>query len=462
MQRGIVMIAMGDEYERLAANTLAVSLKNIKTPVTVIFNREDPVGNWFALKINKIVVECETDNNREIKTQLYKYSPYGKTLYVDVDAVFQKEGIETIFDLLNGFDFIFQKHSEWKPGKRYYALYKWCMKKLKVDQPLSVYIGGFFVFRKGREAERFFDLWHSNWKYCGYERDMPALACALKTGNFCYRVVQRDLHGYFSFGINHPAIVVHRVKYDDLTAKFNIPAHQQNKLYSPDHWKMVFFDEADDRVMSDPWVIDKFDKRKRTLEVELYIQAFLIELKNGGLSFLDIAAGPGELMLAAIRYGCTALGIEATTGMLNRREDLLYERYSVLCHIADNLNIIYADFNTVMADSKRYLDGKKFDVINCKHAINFILNDCFDFILTDGVYKNKGSWRIDEQTGKRFYALFSVISSILNLRGVFLISALKSVNSVEYSVLLKKAAAGNGFSLVLEKDSLIHKFCKMG
>ena len=99
MTQGIVIIAMGDEYEKLAAYTMAISSYYVKVPIAVLTNVKYRHEKWKdAQNIEFIYVDISTDSNREVKNQLYKYSPFGETIYLDCDSVITRYGIESVFD----------------------------------------------------------------------------------------------------------------------------------------------------------------------------------------------------------------------------------------------------------------------------------------------------------------------------------------------------------------------------
>jgi hypothetical protein len=197
--------------------------------------------------INFIYIDAPTDSNRDIKSQLYKYTPYEKTLYIDCDAIITRLGIEAIFDYLtDDNNFVFQHHALWVDGIQYYRLYRDTAKTLKVSLPLRVCLGGFWAFKKTPKAEGFFDLWNQYWKEMGSGRDMPALACAIKNSGISYSLVYRKEHKFFSFGITDDVIVVHRSRANDLYNYYGVPIYQQNKAFDVGHrayWDMVNFND---------------------------------------------------------------------------------------------------------------------------------------------------------------------------------------------------------------------------
>ena len=248
MGRGIVYIAFGEEYDRLASHTVILSKKNTRLPITVITNLKERNSKWDECRdINFVYLDAPTDSNRDIKTQLYKYTPYDETLYIDCDSVIWKPGIEGVFPLLAKHDVLLQRFYSWTEGRKYYRLYRDSLKSLEIQLPVTIYIGGFWAFRKNESSIKFFDLWNQYWKRFGSGRDMPALACAVKNSEIKHFDASPNDYKFFSFGINKDMIVVHRVNSDDLLKHFGIPRYKQNKPFdqgTKGAWKMIHYDEV--------------------------------------------------------------------------------------------------------------------------------------------------------------------------------------------------------------------------
>jgi len=464
LSRGICIIAFGEEYDRLAAQTVALSLSNIKIPITVLTNlkQRDPAwpGSW---KLNFIYLDIPTNDNRGIKNQLYKYTPYDETLYVDCDAVICRPGIEEIFNRFGNNNFVFQQHTIWNEGKRYYRIYRDAAHALGVTLPLRVCIGGFWAFRKSVEAAGFFDLWNKNWRTLGAGRDMPALACSLAKSNINYSIITKA-DEFFSFGIKGNAIVAHRMRADDLTTRFDIAMHIQNKEFDKgngSNWDMVFFDDESNAIINDSWIQQKFVRKARLNEMRKYIEAYLPEIKRGGMSVFDIATGPGEFLELANAAGCISLGIEAAEKMEGGSGRTIYQKYGLIKHKEKGLNVIYVDMNDVLKNGYPRIDEKTFDIINCQHAINAIARGCFNYKREEGPYKNNGEWIFGEPFNLFFARFFVWCNKHLNKNGVIMIAALTALNKGEYSLNIIKIGVAHGFRMEICDHDLNHKFRKV-
>jgi hypothetical protein len=450
MTRGICYIAFGEEYDKLAAHTVAYSARFVSCGITVISNLKNRCSAWEDVPhVNFIYLDMPTDENRRAKIELYKYTPYDETIYLDVDAVVQRTGIEAAFSGLSDSDIVFQHHSLWSEGKKYYRIYRETARKFGLGLPLRVRLGGFWAFRKSQETIMFFEQWLDNWIATGFGRDMPAMCCAIKQTGIRHWLLYKKVDKLFSFGDCPDCVVVHRVGRDDLN-RFGIEAHKQNKPFDAgrrENWDMVYFNESDDLIENDPWIKKKFDRVKRISENNKYISDYLPEIQRGGLRVLDIATGPGEFMELATAAGCSCLGVEITAPAAGNHNADKYLRFSRLKHLEKNLNVLYADINEIMLTGDETIDSQKWDVINCKHAINFFSAGGFDFKMVDGTYKNTGSWVFGSDLDAWFKRFLSWSLGHLSPGGILMIGALLSENLSTFSVWFQHLAKSSGFTV---------------
>jgi hypothetical protein len=460
--RGIVFIAFGQEYDKLAAHTVAKSRQFISVPITVLTNIENRHPKWKDVPdVNFIFLDMPTSENRAVKTQIYKYTPYDETLYVDCDSVFIKAGIERVFDHLKESDVVLQHCSLWLDGKKYYRIYRDAAVKFGISLPLRVYMGGFWAFRKTPETIKFFDLWNEYWKTLGAGRDMPALACAVLKSRIPHDIVFKNDHKFFSYGITDEAIIVHGVRLDDLNKHYGIPIHHQYKEFDRGNahlWKMVYFDEESDAIENDPWIQKKFERKSRIQEMQKYIDTYLPEIKSGGLSVFDIATGPGEFLELANKTGCKSLGIEATEKMNGESCRTIYQKYGLIKHKEKDLDVVYEDMNNVLKNGHPRINGKTFDIINCQHAINAIASGCFNYRREEGPYKNNGEWILDDRFDAFFNGFFSWCKAHLKDNGILVIAALQSENKAAYCARIKDIARKNTFCVEKEELELNLRF----
>lgn len=305
MSRGIVYIAFGPEYERLAGETISRSLPFIgNLPVCLLINNRRPLAGTLELEekgVSVVFIDAPTDRNRDVKTRLFNYSPFDETLYIDTDSVVRKPGIEKIFDFLHGNDAVFQLHKTWRKNEKYYDLYRRALSMFGCIQPLRIFIGGFFAFKKTEKTGLFFSRWNEYWKRFGSGRDMPPLACAMQKSGLECACITRQNDRIFSFGVNEDCIVVHRVKRNDLETKFGISAHRQNKPFDRRaDWALVYSESEQKKPESNGIMTtekvngDIFRIRGGRLECD-------INLKKGGtISRVSLAGNDCSLY----RQGC--------------------------------------------------------------------------------------------------------------------------------------------------------------
>ena len=177
---GLLYVAFGEKFDQMAAKTIAYSQKFTDLPMTVLTNIKNRCEGWKKTKgINFIEINDVTTNNRNYKTTMINYSPYDKTIYMDVDSVIQQKGIEKAFDRLNGNDLMLNIYGQWV-GKVPLSYYRVAMHRLGVTIPIIIYYGAFIAFSKTDMARKFFAAWNKNWKKSGIKREMPSLACTVK------------------------------------------------------------------------------------------------------------------------------------------------------------------------------------------------------------------------------------------------------------------------------------------
>lgn len=472
---GIVCIAFGEDYDNVAAQTLAMSRKYIYCPITVLTNVKKRSPLWKGVRnISFVELDIPTDENRRVKIELYKYSPYDETIYIDCDAVIKKPGIEKLFDKLSGVDIVFQRHRVWTEDKKYFRIYRDTAKLLGATLPLVVLVGGFWAFRKGETIEKLSRQWLENWEKTGCGRDMPALACAIQKTGIMYSTISRD-DGFFSLNINDKAIAVHRKRNSDMI-RLGIRGYKPNKPFDNNFqkdWQLVYFNDGNDAIMSHSWVLKNYENKRREEHIQNYVNRYLPEISNGNLNVLDIAAGPGEVMEAANHAGCASLGIEIDAPTKDKENERVRIEYIKLKHAQKKLDIIYDDFNNILENGHARINGNKYDIINCKDAINTIAGvdgplslcskkpeDRLFEIKRDnfGLYHNDGAWRFGEKYNAFFNRFFLWCKNHINTGGVLVVSAQLAKNYRENSDNMIRIANNSRFKLDKCVNHLCHRF----
>ncbi len=181
--RGIVYVAFGTEYDKVAAYTACYSRQFTKMPFYVLTNLKERCPQWSHVDNVQFCYIKEADsNNRSVKTLLLDYSPYEETIYLDVDAVIRRKGIEQLFDYLASSDIVFAEQMKYRGcnGAFFQKYYKPVIEAMSLN-PRSIATGAFFVFKRTEFTRRFFNRWNELWVQFGRNRDMPALLGVLET-----------------------------------------------------------------------------------------------------------------------------------------------------------------------------------------------------------------------------------------------------------------------------------------
>lgn len=180
MNNGILMIAFGERFDRMAAKAIAHSQRYTNLPFTVLTNIEKKCKEWDKTKnVNFVYIKDTDGKNRQYKTTMINYSPYDNTIYMDADSVIQKKGIEQAFNLLDQNDIMLNVYGNWI-NRVPLSYYRITFDKLKIKIPITIYYGAFIGFSKTDTAKNFFKKWNCNWKMSGIAREMPALASTVK------------------------------------------------------------------------------------------------------------------------------------------------------------------------------------------------------------------------------------------------------------------------------------------
>jgi hypothetical protein len=180
---GLIFIAFGPEYDKMAAHCLSYSRNYTDISITVITNLTENQRHekWNSVKnIEFRYIDKSQDSNRKIKTSINVISPYEKTLYLDCDVIIQKEGIEQVFDLINDDSILLNLYGRWDANKKLAGVYRRTFVNNFVSLPANIYYGALVGFSKSNSINTFFETWHKCWVEGGSGRDMPALACAVK------------------------------------------------------------------------------------------------------------------------------------------------------------------------------------------------------------------------------------------------------------------------------------------
>ena len=245
---GIAYLCFGEVFDKTLAHLCEYSRRYTDLPFAIMTNVKERDSKWNDVSnVEFVYFDMETKDNREVKTQLHKHTPFDKTLYIDSDAVIQKEGIEKCFDAINDDAFFVNPVFAIEENGQTFNIYKRTIDKTNTKLPLLVVSGGFFGFSKSHpDIKNLFDDWNHNWNLMGRGREMPSLACALKKNNFKYTAMKNA----FEPDCENPDVIVQHdwswsgrgLTSPSLYDKLNIPKPEQDKSFDTnvsDDWRVV-------------------------------------------------------------------------------------------------------------------------------------------------------------------------------------------------------------------------------
>jgi len=179
--RGILYIALGTEYDRLAAHTAAKTRQHTTLPIAVVSNQTIHHPHWDTVTdVRFVPVDVPSEWNRVAKTLACNYTPFDETLLLDADAFVQQPGVDTLFDTRGEADFAFYPWRAWHTNMCIPAIMARALDMFGLDVPIQEYHSGCFCFAANERVQTLFQLWHAAWRKFGCGRDMPPLACVMK------------------------------------------------------------------------------------------------------------------------------------------------------------------------------------------------------------------------------------------------------------------------------------------
>lgn len=209
MSNGILIIAFGEKFDNMAADSVAYSRQHTDLEITVLSNLKKRTEKWDKIANVKFInFDLETKDNRKVKTSMINHSPYDKTIYIDADSIVQRAGIEKIFDKLGSADILLNVYGKWV-DRIPLSYYRVAMTRLKETMPIYIYYGAFVGFTKSDGAVNFFKQWNNNYKISLIAREMPSLACTIKKDTKLNLVKCNSKDNIFSWKVNPLAIIQH-------------------------------------------------------------------------------------------------------------------------------------------------------------------------------------------------------------------------------------------------------------
>ena len=177
-KNGVIWVAFGDLYLSMAILSMK-SLKNHNSlPCTVVTNKLVDINQidfWDPINDKLIYLDIASSENRDVKTAIYNYASYERTLYLDCDTII-REDITMIFKYLDYFDFCIRPYIRKRTG--YLGNLDILNQGAKVkDYPH--FNGGVFAFRRNQANKNFFEKWGSVYNFKNIPPDQFSLVEAL-------------------------------------------------------------------------------------------------------------------------------------------------------------------------------------------------------------------------------------------------------------------------------------------
>ena len=148
--RGILTIAYGKKYVNQAKYlSYSCMLHTADTLRAVITDSADELSRYYDI----IVPFPEGKNPFFVKTTLYRYTPFKKTLYIDADSLVMND-IESFWDSLNHYPFVYNGNKE-TSGNWYFNINE-MVKKINVPW-IPVFNSGMFLFNNSNTSKEVFE-----------------------------------------------------------------------------------------------------------------------------------------------------------------------------------------------------------------------------------------------------------------------------------------------------------------
>jgi len=243
VNKGVLTVVFGKEFDRLAAATFSYGRKFTKLPFHVLTNlkEESRSAEWKKIKnVTFEVFDLPQSRNRQAKLSMNAHTPFDQTLYLDCDSVIQKEGVETFADYFGDKDLVLCHKTTFLPERPVYQIYADTMKVAGVGLPLILYYGAIIAFKKdSKEVDRFFASWYGMWEKMGSGREMPSLCSIVKRDGIKRNLFPRP---WFSGMKERPGAIVQHHFGKRFCSKFKVPEWEDYKPYDkPENFRRVFF-----------------------------------------------------------------------------------------------------------------------------------------------------------------------------------------------------------------------------
>ena len=179
---GCIFVAFGRPYLIQALNSVQ-SLRKVSpsVPVCVLTNSllEPPsaFADWDRNNDIWIYVEASDNQNRLFKTDLLRYTPFEKTLYLDCDTEVLQD-VTSMFGFLCHWDIAFRLKEEGYSPQKEKGRQTVLNGKAAIFE-LPHWNSGVFLFKANPRVEEFFALWNKHFRAGKIQYDQVALVEAI-------------------------------------------------------------------------------------------------------------------------------------------------------------------------------------------------------------------------------------------------------------------------------------------
>lgn len=381
--RGIMLIAFGYDYEKISVYCVKSINKHCDLPIIIHTNIPTPNRNpmWEDTENTFFIFHNLNDSdNRLIKTDLYNYTRFKQTLYIDVDSqVLTSEFLEE-FDNLSKYDIILphwntysisdMHHQKNKTGHKKWDNFIAALDNNAVDAKIKLVGGGICFFNKNNQTKNFFKEYNHHYKYSGNMQDMPSLNYTMQK-NIC---TSRLLNNKYYNGSNSLIIKsLHstNIKYPDLINE----NFSRTKLNS-NTGEWGFCKQGTTEIYTKPKIIFLYDcvgwafyNKAQNIKHHLYMYYDILIIKYGQEIPLDcsliISFSPSLLNRTKIsKNTLIASGVSSNKNTKNILK-------------AENYSIFFSNSKSIIEHSnhpqKYYLpNGVNFNFFNKNNKMNII------------------------------------------------------------------------------------------
>jgi SAM-dependent methyltransferase len=214
-----------------------------------------------------------------------------------------------------------------------------------------------------------------------------------------------------------------------------------------------------DRLMANPYLSKKYNRKKRLRDHQLYIDNLSPEVKRcKGKLIVDVGSAMGEYLELCRGYGHNVLGVDAPLN--NAEMGDAYIQMSKLMTQRQEIPVYYIGFEKWLDENN--LPDESVYLINMRGSIN----QCFAKYLQGPSHRDtKDSslqkWDMSPKLWDAMYKMFEEYHRILEDGGYIVIHANGSANNPQYdSLILETLKKFPTFKLYYKKGKTLHKVRK--